>query len=294
MDEEDLHAAEARALYALECRPVKPPLLAATHEAEVFGWGAGRVLKLYRPGIARATAEREAANARAALAAGARTPRVLEVCIVEERHGVVFDRVDGPTMLEALVAQPEAAVRLAHALADLQADLHRRVASSLPPLRARLAERIRRAEPLDDGVRAAALAALDARPDGRALCHGDLHPANVLLAADGPVIIDWRDATSGDPAADLARSSLIIRHAEAPATVPAAVASALARLRDTLHAAWLDRYATHDADVPARVEGWIPAVAAARLAEPLGARERDVVRTLAGTHGSRGEAARVP
>lgn len=39
----------------------------------------------------------------------------------------------------------------------------------------------------------------------------DFHPDNVLLAARGPVIIDWPDATRGQPLADVARTSLLLR-----------------------------------------------------------------------------------
>ncbi|GAA5168248.1 aminoglycoside phosphotransferase family protein [Amycolatopsis dongchuanensis] len=40
-----------------------------------------------------------------------------------------------------------------------------------------------------------------AADDGNALLHGDLHPANVLAGADGPVVIDPRPC-AGDPAFD--------------------------------------------------------------------------------------------
>jgi aminoglycoside phosphotransferase (APT) family kinase protein len=43
------------------------------------------------------------------------------------------------------------------------------------------------------------------------LCHGDLHPGNVLVDRDGPVVIDWFDAAVGSPVADVARTSLLIR-----------------------------------------------------------------------------------
>ena len=42
------------------------------------------------------------------------------------------------------------------------------------------------------------------------LCHGDLHPSNVILGRDGPMIVDWFDASRGDPVADVARSSLTL------------------------------------------------------------------------------------
>lgn len=37
-----------------------------------------------------------------------------------------------------------------------------------------------------------------------ALLHRDLHPANVILSPEGPVVIDWTNAAAGDPAVDVA------------------------------------------------------------------------------------------
>jgi aminoglycoside phosphotransferase (APT) family kinase protein len=47
------------------------------------------------------------------------------------------------------------------------------------------------------------------RLDDARLVHFDLHPANVLLGPDGPVLIDWTNARAGDPDADLALTWLI-------------------------------------------------------------------------------------
>src|SRR5918996_728749 len=45
--------------------------------------------------------------------------------------------------------------------------------------------------------------------DGARLLHFDLHPENVLMAPDGPVLIDWTNARGGDPDSDLAMTWLI-------------------------------------------------------------------------------------
>lgn len=40
--------------------------------------------------------------------------------------------------------------------------------------------------------------------EGAVLLHRDLHPENVILSPDGPVVIDWTNAAAGEPALDVA------------------------------------------------------------------------------------------
>jgi aminoglycoside phosphotransferase (APT) family kinase protein len=39
---------------------------------------------------------------------------------------------------------------------------------------------------------------------GDRVVHRDLHPMNVMMTAAGPVVIDWANASAGDPAFDVA------------------------------------------------------------------------------------------
>jgi aminoglycoside phosphotransferase (APT) family kinase protein len=90
---------------------------------------------------------------------------------------LVMDRIDGPTMMQVAGKPPFPLRRFGRVLADLHERLHRIPA---PP-----------------GIKAAPL-------PGDRLVHRDLHPMNVLMAADGPVVIDWANASAGDPAFDVA------------------------------------------------------------------------------------------
>jgi aminoglycoside phosphotransferase (APT) family kinase protein len=44
----------------------------------------------------------------------------------------------------------------------------------------------------------------------------DLHPLNVLIGPDGPVVIDWTNAGRGDPLVDVALAQLLIASGKIP------------------------------------------------------------------------------
>jgi aminoglycoside phosphotransferase (APT) family kinase protein len=117
-------------------------------------------------------------------------------------------------------------------------------------------------------------------PDGEALCHGELHPGNVIRTAEGPRVVDWFDASRGDAAADVANTSLVIRHAALPGGLDPRVATTLAAVREAFGAAYLDHYARLCPAVAARVAAWLLPVAVARLALPLPAGERETLTAL--------------
>jgi aminoglycoside phosphotransferase (APT) family kinase protein len=84
-------------------------------------------------------------------------------------------------------------------------------------------------------------AALDAMA-GRAgaLLHLDYHPLNILCA-DGmaSTVLDWTNATTGEPRADAARTVTLLRLTPAPPNVPPAL---LGGMRIGFEAAWRSGY----------------------------------------------------
>ena len=62
----------------------------------------------------------------------------------------------------------------------------------------------------------------------------------MLLTANGPVIIDWIDATEGHPLADVARSSLLMGFAQPPSS--GGLDWKVRLLRRWFHSAYLAHY----------------------------------------------------
>jgi aminoglycoside phosphotransferase (APT) family kinase protein len=123
--------------------------------------------------------------------------------------------------------------------------------------------------PLPPELRPAVHALLDGLPDGDRLCHGDLHPGNMLGAPTTPVVIDWGDASRGDPIGDMVRTAVLMRVGQPPPGAPRLI-RVLAPIGGGIVSA---RYVRHyrkltGADV-ADFARWRAVRCAARLAEPI-------------------------
>lgn len=158
-------------------------LLTSGRAADVYDLGDGTVLRRYR------TAHDCTGEARLMIwlrSEGVPVPAVHRA----DGRDIVMDRIDGPTMLDDLAGRPWRFVGHARRLARLQRDLNGLVAHDWVPVH--------------DGVL-----------DGDRVLHLDLHPMNVILGPDGPVIIDWTNASRGDPAFDAAMTYVVIATFEA-------------------------------------------------------------------------------
>ena len=249
--------------------------------SEVFVWGENQVLKLYRDGFPPDEAEQEARRARAAASSGIPTPAVIAVVTVEGRQGVVFERVEGPTLLQTLLAHPDQCGVLAEEMAVLQAAMHSSTVSGLSSQHERLQRKIRGANGLSESSKERLLTSLDRLPNDKALCHGDFHPNNIVLTERGPVLIDWVDATEGHPLADVARSRHLLLTASLPDTAPAAQRSQVEQFRALFCEAYLLRYDQLRPHAREELDDWLPLVAAARLSERLSSEETDTLLKIA-------------
>ena len=243
--------------------------IAEGREAEIFAWEAGKVLKLYRSRSDAPSAEWEAAATAAVVAAGGRAPHPFGLVTVRERPGLILEHVDGPDLVTIMARKPWTVRSAGELMGRAHVALHAVIApTTLPTTREHLERRIRRAGgPVS--WQDAALRRLEALPDGDRLCHNDFHPQNVLLTAEGPIGIDWPAATRGDPAADVARTVLLL-------TVGAPLPSAPLRVRllapvmiGLLRRSYLAAYRATRPLTDASLRAWLLPQAIARLAESI-------------------------
>jgi gamma-glutamylcyclotransferase (GGCT)/AIG2-like uncharacterized protein YtfP/aminoglycoside phosphotransferase (APT) family kinase protein len=256
--------------------------IATGRTAEVFAWGEGLVAKVLRPGFPDRLGEDEARAAAVADRAGIGAPAFHGTTRVDGRFALLYERIDGTSMLDRVTAQPDAAEDLAAELAAVHAAMHAAPGEGLPRLREWIERAVGRGVPhLGDRERDAVLGRLAELPDGSAVCHGDLHPANVLMTGRGPVVIDWLNAGVGPAAADVARTVFLLRDSIIPSDLAAEERARIESLRQRFTFAYLARYADLATLDRAELERWRLPILVARLDEEVADERAHLLRLIA-------------
>ena len=246
----------------------KGPRIAAGRTAEVFLWKNSRILKLFLEGFPARLVEYEARVTGAAHDAGLPVPAVEGVVEIDGRTGIVFERIDGTTIDGPELAVPWTGARYARMFAELHVAVHSCELPDATSQRERLEQDIRKAPGLPADTREGVLNALRQLPDGNVLCHSDLHPGNVMMSSRGLIIIDWMTAARGNPLADVARTSLVLRIG-----TRAGVGALERRISNFFGSrfcsAYLRKYLELRPVSRREISAWLTVIAAARLAEPI-------------------------
>ena len=241
-------------------------LVARGTRSSIHSYGVGAVAKVPHPATPDGWIESEAEYAAAARAVGAPVPELLGIERINGRVVSVWQRARGTSMWELVIAQPKRSAELGRLLADLQRQLFDLAPPlPLPRLRDRLVTKIRAAAAMVDPALVRALELVPPASGPARLCHGDLHPSNVILSGSAPVIVDWFDASRGDPIADVARTLLTLLGdgSMAPLHLQGSDSQTLAALTD----AYLATARSHFRIEPALLERWYAIEAVARVAE---------------------------
>jgi Ser/Thr protein kinase RdoA (MazF antagonist) len=248
---------------------VRGELIARGNTSDVWAWTATTVVKVLRPEIPRHWAALEADITRRVHEAGLPVPASDGVVEVDGRPAVVLERIEGASMWTEMRRSPADVARLVEDLVDLQsAVLATGPLEGMPDLVSRLHAKIDEAVQLPEAERGAAHDLLAGQPTGTALCHGDMHPANLLRAAHGWTIVDWFDAAIGPAAADIARSTLLMPPSSEVDSATRHLDGATADVLGSLHDAYLASVRRRGL-IEDSFGAWEATLAVARMSEPV-------------------------
>ncbi len=246
-------------------------------EAEIYEWldsTTPKVLKLfYSYPESRVQIERDITLA--IYEARGPAPAVFsDVIRVDGRFGFIMEYISGPDMDSQISSHPfnkNLIDMLGRQLGKLHATIHcERCINLQRNLKDITASSIKRANAITEKEKNLVLQSLDKLPDGDRVCHLDFHPGNVIYDNKNKVVIDWGNAAIGDPAADVARSQLLITTSWIGSSLLEILLSGfLYRFKANIRRSYTEGYFLESTVNFTDVDRWRTVIAAARLGEKL-------------------------
>lgn len=174
-------------------------LIAKGNTAEVFEYGEDKVLKLFKPGYPVEQIQREFNNTVIMNRTCVHTPKAFEIVEQEDRHGIVFQKILGTDLFSEYLKNPSDEKIASVILTDLS-DIQKKV------LLEKTEEGISYKIYLEwFGYDASNL------PDGNFICHGDLHPGNIIRTQKNELyLIDFMNVCRGPKEYDVARTYVLL------------------------------------------------------------------------------------
>ena len=238
--------------------------IARGHTADVYAWEDGFVLKLFHNWFPPEDVEYEFKIAKAVHASGVKSPDVKEIVQVHGRNGLVYERINGETMFTLLKCQPWKVFQFGKLLAQYHFQMHAcDFNAEVPEQKQKLQNKIKQAGALPVYLKPKLLNALEPLPAGNKVCHGDFHPDNISMTDNESVVIDWIDASKGNPLADVARTSILALGSASTLKIGMNLFIKL------FHAIYLKEYFRLQPKGFEEYQQWIPIVAGARISENI-------------------------
>jgi hypothetical protein len=239
---------------------------------EVYEWGGDeKVVKLFHLNTPPEAVQLEYRNCFAAWESGLPAARPFEQVIWEGRHGIIYEKIVGQTILKRIFEQLYSfrEIGFNEADSDLRKfarvlnDIHKAnvfgiVTKQIEHLKAIIG---RPAELTNDDI-SSIHAYMDHLPVKRQLCHGDTNPGNLILRNGIPVMVDWMHASLGNPAADVAEVCVMFEYAVLSPETPAAVIAFFEASRKGAYNIFIDEYCKLSGITEEEIRAWyVPAAA---------------------------------
>ena len=167
------------------------------------------VLKIFGPSYKVSAILNEAMNEARAAETGLPVAKVLEVLKLRDHWCIRREFIEGKTLAEAINSDRKNLTKYLKEFVAIQCAIFRKTSERMGNLNDKLDSQIS-ASPLPKETRYDLHMKLQSMPRGKALCHGDFNPSNVIITPKGDWrVIDWSHVRLGDPLADVARTYLL-------------------------------------------------------------------------------------
>lgn len=257
--------------------------------SEVFEWegSTNKIIKLAKPNATLSDLQRELKNNQIVWESGISVPEAFEIVQVNNRPGIIFERVYGETIKERLFTQLAKKIDKGEPILDLVdvrniarllSKLHQLTHPEMPQQREYLTRQILRVNYLSEIEKQSVIDHLAHLPVNNKICHGDPNPNNVILKDGELVLIDWNDASIGSPEADIAEFIVMIKFAVLPPNTPKQIVHNFDSNREIIIRVFMDEYTVHTGMNCNDMEPWIVPIAARKLsADAISEKEKQLL-----------------
>ncbi|NBI27473.1 phosphotransferase family protein [Chengkuizengella marina] len=245
--------------------------------ADIYEYGDNLVLKLFKTNIDEQSIIAEYNQSRIVQKKGLNVPFVIEIIDMNDRKGIVYERIEGKSMLQTMTSQPMKMECMARQMAQLQYSIHQTSSNELPDQKDILERFIQRADLLHDCQKEKIINYLHHLPSGNVICHGDYHPDNVMMTPSNPKIIDWNNASRGHQMADVTRTFLLLKYGTIPEHLTKQLKFFDEAGRKQFYSQYLKTYLFLSGDSTDDIHKWEIPIAAARLAEGIPYEEKQML-----------------
>lgn len=254
-------------------------LVGQGNTANVYLWGDTEVIKIFHDQEGSIyEARKEAQNAEVINKLNLRAPTFCGALEYEGKQCLLYERINGPTMLMQMEPTISSITYFAKQLAQLQNEMHQVKISIQPNLKNELSSSIVSQELVTQDEKQIILEILEHLPESNTLCHYDFHPGNIILSSEGPIIIDWLNALVGHGAADIARTSMLLQSHALPPNAPKILVRR--ELRELLHTEYIKEYLMLTGRKYEEIIDWIAPTLAYRIGEMKGSNQVEVLTDL--------------
>ena len=219
------------------------------------------VLKIFGPSYKVSLILNEAMNEARAAETGLPVAKVLEVMKLRDHWCIRREWVEGETLADVMDKDKKNLQKYLRQFVAIQCEIFGKTSDRMGNLADKLDKQIS-ASPLPKETRYDLHMKLQSFPRGKALCHGDFNPTNVIITPNGEWrVIDWSHVRLGDPLADVARTYLLFWLSGHVAAAEKYMALACESLRAKV----------------SDVQKWLPIVAAAESAKAQSAKNHELL-----------------
>ena len=167
------------------------------------------ILKVFDENYKVSAILNEAMNEARAAETGLPVAKILEVCLIKGKWAIRREFIEGETLADVMANDKKNLAKYLKEFVQIQCAIFAKTAPRMGNLADKLDAMIS-ASPLERNTRYDLHMRLQALPRGKALCHGDFNPTNVIITPKGDWrVIDWSHVRLGDPLADVARTYLL-------------------------------------------------------------------------------------